>query len=218
MTEEQWLEIGTIVSPQGLKGELRVYSNSDFPERFLKPGIRWLRQPKTETITEVELVKGRYIEGKDLYVIKLAGVEDRNQAEELRQYKLLVEKSDRPGLEEDEYHVADLIGCEVYHQETKENIGVAIDLYTAGNDLLEVRLHQQPQVAERRERDLSQISRRSKRKKAKKAKNKPATVFIPFVKEIVPLVDIANKRIEISPPPGLLEVNIAPSSSEEKDV
>jgi 16S rRNA processing protein RimM len=31
---DAWLEIGTIVAPQGLKGELRVYPNSDFPERF----------------------------------------------------------------------------------------------------------------------------------------------------------------------------------------
>ena len=78
---DRWLEVGTIVSPQGLRGELRVYPNSDFPERFLKPGIRWLQHPQTAEVKEVELVKGRYISGKDLYVIKLAGVDDRNQAD-----------------------------------------------------------------------------------------------------------------------------------------
>jgi len=41
--EENWLEIGTIVAPQGLEGELRVLSVSDFPERFQKRGIRGIQ-------------------------------------------------------------------------------------------------------------------------------------------------------------------------------
>ncbi|MGL6344883.1 MAG: ribosome maturation factor RimM, partial [Waterburya sp.] len=41
------LEVGTITSPQGLKGELRVYPDSDFPERFIQAGIRWLQHPQT---------------------------------------------------------------------------------------------------------------------------------------------------------------------------
>ena len=110
-------------------------------------------------------------------------------------------------MEEDEYHVSDLINLEVYHQQTGENIGVIIDVFTAGNDLLEVKLHQQPVVETKPVRDLSQISRKSKRKKQKTPKNKPVTIFIPFVKEIVTVVDISNQRIEITPPEGLLEIN-----------
>ena len=204
---QEWLEIGTIVSPQGLRGELRVYPNSDFPERFLEPGIRWLQNPHTGEIESIELLGGRYISGKNLYVIVIEGIENRSQAEELRDYKILVNKSDRPILEKDEYHVADLIDLEVYHQQTGENIGVVIDIFTAGNDLLEVKLHQQPVVETKPVRDLSQISRKSKRKKQKTPKNKPATIFIPFVKEIVTVVDIPNNKIEITPPDGLLEIN-----------
>lgn len=204
---KEWLEIGTIVSPQGLKGELRVYPNSNFPERFLEPGIRWLQHPQTEEIESIELLGGRFIPGKNLYVISIEGVKSRDQAEELRNYKILVDKSDRPILEEDEYHVCDLINLEVYHHQTGENIGVVIDIFTAGNDLLEVKLHQQPVVETKLVRDLSQISRKSKRKKNKKPKNKPATIFIPFVKEIVTVVDIPNSKIEIIPPEGLLEIN-----------
>ena len=70
-----------------------------------------------------------------------------------------------------------------------------------------MKLHQQPVVEAKPIRDLSQISRRSKRKKPKKPKNKPATVFIPFVKEIVTVVDIPNSKIEIIPPEGLLEIS-----------
>lgn len=204
---QEWLEVGTITSPQGLKGELRVYPNSDFPERFTKPGTRWLKHPQTAAISEVQLRGGRYVAGKNLYVIKLEGIEDRNAAEALRDYKFLVDKSDRPKLKKDEYHVSDLVGLQVYHQQTHENIGVVIDLYSAGNDLLEVRLHQQPEIEPKSDRDLSQISRRSKRKKYRPKSLKPLTIFIPFVKEIVPVVDIPNQRIEVSPPDGLIDIH-----------
>ncbi|MEO1006149.1 MAG: ribosome maturation factor RimM, partial [Cyanobacteria bacterium J06638_38] len=188
--EINWLEVGTITSPQGLKGELRVYPDSDFPERFTQAGKRWLRHPDTAAITEVQLTGGRYIAGKNLYVIKIEGIEDRGQAEELRNHKLLVDSSDRPKLSKDEYHVSDLVGLEVYHQETGENIGVVIDLYSAGNDLLEIRLHKQPETQAKSQRDLSQVSRRSKRKKYRPKSPKPLTIFVPFVKEIVPVVDL----------------------------
>jgi hypothetical protein len=39
--------------------------------------------------------------------------------------------------------------------------------------------------------------------------------MIPFVKEIVPMVDVANRRIEILPPAGLLEIYL-PSYSAVK--
>jgi len=42
---------GTITAPQGLDGEVRVYSNSDFPERFEQPGQRWLQRPGDGTAT-----------------------------------------------------------------------------------------------------------------------------------------------------------------------
>ena len=144
----EFIEVGTITSPQGLKGELRVYSESDFPERFTKAGKRWLKHPKTGEISEVQLLGGRHA-SKNLYVVRLESISDRNMAETLRDYKFLADKSDRPKLGKDEYHVADLIGTEIYHQSTGENIGVVVDLYTAGNDLLEIRLHQQPQEEEK---------------------------------------------------------------------
>ena len=203
-----WLEVGRITSPQGLKGELRVYPNSDFPERFTQSGKRGLQAPDNSEVKEVELLGGRYLAGKNLYVVRLAGIADRNQAELLRDYRLLVKKSDRPTLKEDEYHVRDLMDMEVFHQQTGESIGIVTNMYTAGNDLLEVRLHQQPETSVPKTRDLSQISRKSKRKKFKQKKSKPVTVFIPFVKEIVPIVDLENKRMEILPPEGLLEINL----------
>lgn len=178
---EDWLEIGTIVAAQGLNGEVRVYPDSDFPDRFEKPGERWLLRPNQTEPQPIKLLKGRYIPNKNLYVVKLAGVDNRNQAEELRDSKLMVPASDRPPLAEDEYHILDLIGLEVFNQMNGESIGVVVNLFQAGNDILVVT--PQESVANKKE------------------------ILIPFVKDIVPVVDLENRRIEVAPPPGLLEIN-----------
>ncbi len=193
MTNDGWLEIGTIVAPQGLHGEVRVYPESDFPERFEVPGKRWLLRPGQTEPQAVELLSGRYLDGKNLYVIQLAGVKNRNQAEELRGCKLLVPESDRPELGEDEYHVLDLIGLQVFMQENGELVGTVVDVLSAGNDLLEVQLHQQ-QETEKIQNLKSKIQNRK-------------TVLIPFVKAIAPVVDLETGRIEITPPAGLLSIN-----------
>ncbi|NEO32163.1 MAG: ribosome maturation factor RimM [Symploca sp. SIO3C6] len=207
MTNDDWLEIGTIVSPQGLKGELRVYPNSDFPERFEQPGQRWLQRPGGTEPQPIELLGGRYIPGKGLYVVQLAGVENRNQAEVLRGYRLLVPESDRPELGEDEYHVRDLLGLEVFNQLTGEVIGVVVDVIPAGNSILEVKLNQQPTPAPV-ESEAPIPNRTSKQRKFKRQKkSKALTVLIPFVKEIAPVVDIESRKIEITPPVGLLDVD-----------
>jgi 16S rRNA processing protein RimM len=184
-----WIEIGTIVAPQGIGGEVRVLSNSDFPERFEVPGKRWLWCPSQIEPQPIELLGGRNVEGKNVYVVKLSGVGDRNRAEELRGYKLLVLESDRPKLQEDEYYVLDLIGLSVFMQETGEFVGTVVDLLSAGHDLLEVQLH------------TSQDQEQTTKDKGQK------TVLIPFVTAIVPIVDLEARRVEITPPLGLLEMH-----------
>lgn len=207
MANDDWLEIGTIVSPQGLKGELRVYPTSDFPERFEEPGQRFLKRSGETEPQPVELLGGRYVPGKGIYVVRLAGVKNRDQAEALRDFKLLVPASDRPSLGEDEYHVIDLIDLEVFNQLTGEAVGVVVDVIPAGNDLLEVKLNKQPEPAPTKP-EAPLPNRTSKiRKPKRQTEQKPATVLIPFVKAIAPVVDLQRGRIEITPPTGLLEVN-----------
>lgn len=198
--DEEWLEIGKIVAPQGLDGEVRIYPNSDFPERFVEPGTRWLLCPGEKEPQPIELLGGRYLDGKGLYVVELAGVEDRARAEALRGCLLMVPESDRPQLGEDEYHVLDLVGLEVFLQESGESIGTVVDVLSAGNDLLEVQLHQKKEVG------VETLHATSVRKSKVKSQNSQ-TVLIPFVKAIAPVVDLAAKRVEITPPPGLLELN-----------
>ncbi|PSB06061.1 ribosome maturation factor RimM [filamentous cyanobacterium CCP2] len=200
-----WLEIGKIVGVQGLKGEVRVYPNSDFPERFIEPGQRWLLHPDRPEPEAIELLSGRYLQGKGLYILQLAGITDRTQAEALRDCRLVVPETDRPPLAEDEFHVLDLVELEVFEQATQKRIGVVVDVLSAGNDLLEVKLDHFPEVSPAEaEPDLAQTAPTGPKNRKPKSKQ-PKTVLIPFVKAIVPVVDIAQKRIEITPPDGLIE-------------
>jgi len=209
--EFDWIEIGTVVAPQGLDGEVRVYPDSDFPERFEVPGRRWLLRSGETEPQPIELLGGRYVSGKGLYIVEFAGVEDRNQAEALRGCRLLVQKSDRPALAEGEYHVLDLIGLEVFNQLTGEMFGKVVDVLSAGNDLLEVQPLVQKQSIPGSEVDSASsvaVDRNQKKRKPRlKLPKPPRTVLIPFVKAIVPVVNLPAGRIEITPPLGLLEVN-----------
>ena len=215
MLSGDWLEVGKIVAPQGLAGEVRVYPDSDFPERFEQPGPRWLQFPEQpgQDPQAIELLRGKYLSGKGLYVVKFAGVDTREQAEALRGCGLLVRSSDRPVLEAGEFYLPDLIGLRVFDRRTQSLVGTVVDTFRAGNDLLSVKLFpSQVATPEAEAVDAAQASesrgktKRRRRRKTRSKSPKQDTVLIPFVEEIVPVVDLAQQRIEISPPQGLLEV------------
>lgn len=191
MIDTDWIEIGRIVAPQGVRGEVRIYPSSDFPERFLEPGPRWIKSPHKPQPQPVVLVRGRSLDGKGLYVVKLEGIDDRTQAETLRGCALLVPAAERPDLEEGEFYAADLMGLRVILQATGAEIGLVTDLYEAGNDLLEVTLHPSEPPPEASDQP--------------QAKCKPRKVLVPFVEAIVPVVDLAQGCLYLTPPDGLLE-------------
>ena len=94
-----------------------------------------------------------------------------------------------------------MINLPVFLQETGELVGTVVDMISAGHDVLVVAAESKSRSANLSEDDLGS----GKKQKAKKPK-KPQ-LLIPFVMEIVPVVDLELGRIEITPPPGLLDVN-----------
>ena len=176
--KNKWLVVGLITSCHGIKGQLKVKSLTDFEERFLKPGIRWL-QKEQETPSKIELTSGYKQPGKETFIIKLQGISTRSQAEQLKKYKILVKSDELPTLSKEEFHLLELINLEVKTLENDELklIGKVINLENEKNNLLVIEL----------------IENQKK-------------VLIPFVKEIVPLVDIEKNFLIINPPKGLLEL------------
>ncbi|MBM5804205.1 MAG: ribosome maturation factor RimM [Cyanobacteria bacterium K_DeepCast_35m_m2_155] len=185
-TPPELLVVGKVVAAQGLQGELRILPLSDFAERFTSPGPRWLRGRGQAAALPVELSAGRQLPGKELYVCRLTGINDRNAAEALVGHELLVDAHDRPPLEPGEFHLLDLVGLEVrLLGEANQPIGRVSDLIHAGNDLLEVELGNAATA------DRQGNGRR---------------ILIPFVEAIVPVVELAEGWIGITPPPGLLDL------------
>ena len=225
------LEVGRLVSAQGLQGELRLNPLSDFPERFTVPGQRWL-QGRTGPAKAVTLLSGRQLPGRELYVLRLEGVNDRSSAEALVGHALLVPASDRPPLAEGEFHLLDLVGLEVRLLADGGVIGRVTDLLHAGNDLLEVELAPDPTmgaalivaadpiVAPDPAPDpaMAEDSGPAPRPGPNAAAGQPAPapkpagptkprrILIPFVEPIVPEVHLAEGWLGITPPPGLLEI------------
>ena len=178
INNDEWLVVGLITSCHGINGQVKVKSLSDFEERFVRPGIRWL-QKEHEPPSSIELTSGFKQPGKEIFVIRLKGINTRNHAEKLKKYKILVKTKQLPKLKKEEFHLLELINLQVKTIENKDLkiIGRVINLENEKNNLLVVELF----------------------KNQKK-------VLIPFVKEIVPLVDIKNNFIIINPPKGLLEL------------
>ena len=216
--KDDWLLIGRIVGAHGLDGYVKVKPESDFPERFEQVGDRWLRKQGAEPV-QVRLIQGRFLEGKKQYLVKLDGVNYRDQAEDLRGAELLVEESDRLTLDPGEFHVADLVGLTAVIQQDQSTLGTVTNVFTTGHDMLEVTLanqgkeqleaHEPAQKQIEAEHDSMRAKAVQKLRRQKRKKNKkkaPKTILIPFVEEIVPVVDVAAGRIEITPPPGLLEL------------
>ena len=77
---EEFLVVGQVVAAQGLKGEVRILPASDFPQRFTEPGTRWLRR-RGQNEQEVQLLSGRQLPGKELFVVRFEGIKDRTAAE-----------------------------------------------------------------------------------------------------------------------------------------
>ena len=175
--KKEWLTVGLITSCHGIQGQVKVKSLSDFEERFLKPGIRWLQQ-ENEPPSKIELISGFKQPGKEIFIVKFEGINTRNRAEQLKKFKILVKAETLPKLNKEEFHLLELINLQVKTVENDELIiGKVINLENEKNNLLVIEL----------------LKNRKK-------------VLIPFVKEIVPSVDIKNKFLIINPPKGLLEL------------
>jgi len=178
INKNEWLVVGLITSCHGIKGQLKVKSLTDFEERFLKPGMRWL-QKENEPPLEMKLTSGFRQPGRATFIISLEGINTRNDAEQLKKFKILVKTDNLPRLEKEEFHLLELINLQVktLENEKLKIIGKVLDLENEKNNLLVIQLFKNQKI-----------------------------VLIPFVEEIVPLVDIKNNFLIINPPKGLLEL------------
>ncbi|KAF8118569.1 hypothetical protein N665_0004s0050 [Sinapis alba] len=196
------VEVGFLSGVHGLQGEICIKPNTDFPDlRFSKPGRRWLKQQLMgqDKIDEVELVEGRPHPAQKSWILKFRGLDDVDQVRQLVGATLLAEEDDRPELDDGEFYSRDLLGMKVLLKETGQLIGTVANVFdNGGNDLLHVMLDSSMEACNGNAK-TNQL------------------VWIPFVDAIVPDVDLERREMYITPPKGLLEVNMRADERSKKE-
>lgn len=118
------VKIGIITSAHGIAGEVNIKALTDFPQRFKKTKSVFIDEKKY-TITNATLTNDRVI-------LRFAEVDNRNSAEKMRGKYLCVEKTATVRLPNGSYYIYDLVGCEVYEDNTR--LGIIKDVLSTGSN------------------------------------------------------------------------------------
>jgi 16S rRNA processing protein RimM len=188
MRPTSWVGLAHIVRPQGRNGEVIADILTDFPEKFAErrrvflaaEGSGGQSSPREITLEKFRLHQQRV-------VLKFAGIGSIEDAETLRGLDVVIPAEERAALDEDSAYISDLMGCAVIDTSLPaepRRLGVIVDVDrgATSTDLLVV----QPDDEE------------------------AGLVEIPFVKAFLVKLDVANRRIEMRIPSGLLELNLPP--------
>jgi 16S rRNA processing protein RimM len=126
--EDDLICVGHILGAQGIRGELRVFSDTSPRENILKYGPWYIERGENLELSEVS---GR-LQGRQV-IARLAGIEDRNQAEELTGCRILIRREQLPRLQDGDYYWSDLIGLKVESLQG-EPLGVVASMLETGAD------------------------------------------------------------------------------------
>jgi 16S rRNA processing protein RimM len=158
------LNVGRIGKAHGILGEATIEVRTDEAEdRFAIGAVL-----QTESHGELTVASARVHNG--ILLLGFDGIEDRNGIEALRNELLYADVDiDAPGIDEDDYHVLQLVGCKAFLVDGDE-FGVVTDvLNLPGQDVLAI-------------------------------KTDNGEVLVPFVHQLVPVVDIKAKKMTVVPP------------------
>ncbi|MBP2622367.1 ribosome maturation factor RimM [Streptococcus oricebi] len=111
-----YLNVGKIVNTQGLQGEMRVLSVTDFAEERFKKGSQLaLFDKKDQFVMNVEIASHRKMKNFD--IIKFKDHYHINDIEKYRDHSLKVAVEDLSDLAEGEFYYHEIIGLEVYEND-----------------------------------------------------------------------------------------------------
>lgn len=132
---EQYLRVGVICSPHGVKGEAKVFPTTDELTRFTQLRRVYLDTRSGLRETEVEAV--RFF--KQLAIVKFKGIETPEEMQRLKGTDVLVMREDAVPLAQDEYFLCDIIGARVVTDEDEPLGTIAEVLQTGANDVYVVK-------------------------------------------------------------------------------
>jgi 16S rRNA processing protein RimM len=127
------LVIGRILSPHGLQGEVEVEILTEFPERYSLLKTVLVGEQHTPVVLEGHRMHRARI------LLKLAGCENRDDADELRGQLIYVPIDEAMPLEEDTYYLYEIVGLEVWTADGEYLGRVEEVIETGGNDVYVVK-------------------------------------------------------------------------------
>ena len=158
------LNVGRIGKAHGILGEATIEVRTDEAENRFAIGAVL----ETESHGNLTVASARVHNG--ILLLAFDGIEDRNSIEALRNELLYADVDiNAPGVDEDDYHVLQLIGCKAYLVDGDEFGEVSEVLNLPGQDVLVI-------------------------------KSESGETLIPFVRQLVPIVDIKARRMTVIPP------------------
>ena len=118
--------MGRVLAAQGLKGEVRIEVITDSPDRFSSGGIVYVKGEPHRIRRSSRLPKGTL-------ALKLEGIDNRGQAEALRESLLTVPEEMVPPPPEGQYYHFQIIDMRVHTQE-REYLGQVIQIISTGSN------------------------------------------------------------------------------------
>jgi 16S rRNA processing protein RimM len=172
------IELGAVSEAQGLQGQVKVRPHSSEPVALLSSKAVWLSIiPRRDagvsasieqaSLTQYKVKSAKMHSGN--VVMALEGISDRDQALTLKGARILVARDAFPKVDSDSYYWVDLIGCNAVNLQN-EALGQVIDVTENG-------AHGVIAIGDASSKVIKQL--------------------VPFVKEVVQNVDLANKTITL---------------------
>lgn len=132
--EPNYLLLGEVLRPHGVRGELRLRLLTAYPERIAKLETIYVgSSPDSSRLTPYAVEGMRMHTGYGL--LKLRGIDDRDQAERLRSLFVMIDLAHAVPLEEGEFYLYQLIGLSVL-TDNNMKLGTLVEvLETGANDV-----------------------------------------------------------------------------------
>lgn len=119
--------IGKFGATHGIRGDIKVYPLTDFPERFNTIKTAYVDDK------EIEISKTRY--QKNFVVMKIKGIDNREDAMRFTNKLLKINRADAASLNEGEYYAFDIVGLSVINQDDVVLGEITDILKTGSNDV-----------------------------------------------------------------------------------
>jgi 16S rRNA processing protein RimM len=124
---DQWLQVGRVAGPLGIRGELKVDLDTDFPERFERLSTIYVGEDHCPMAVAGARVQGGRV------ILRLVEITDRGASETLRGAILSVPGSEAVPLPDGHYYQHQIVGLRVWTTDGQD-LGTVVEILSTGNN------------------------------------------------------------------------------------